>query len=225
MTGLGFDADTVGDQTSLEALWQSDARWKGKVWLLNEMRDTIGLTLLKLGKDPGAATNADCDAAIAEIKKAVDGGVVRSFLGNDYKEGLIKGDLVLGTAWSGDVIQAQLEKASLKFNIPSEGGMIWTDNMLIPKGAVHKYTAELMIDYVYDPVIAAQIAAYVQYVSPVKGAKEAIAKNADTAVAALADNPLMFPDAATLAKTHIFKALSADEDTYFNDQFSTLQGN
>ncbi len=141
------------------------------------MRDTIGLTLLKLGKDPGTATNDDCDAAIAEIKKTVDSGVVRSFLGNDYKEGLIKGDLVLGTAWSGDVIQAQLEKASLKFNIPSEGGMIWTDNMLIPKGAAHKYTAELMIDYVYDPEIAAQIAAYVQYVSPVKGAKEAIAKN------------------------------------------------
>jgi spermidine/putrescine transport system substrate-binding protein len=225
LTGLGFDGDTVGDLTSLEALWQSDARWKGKVWLLNEMRDTIGLTLLKLGKDPGAATNDDCDAAIAEIKKAVDSGVVRSFLGNDYKEGLIKGDLVLGTAWSGDVIQAQLEKTSLKFNIPSEGGMIWTDNMLIPKGAVHKYTAELMIDYVYDPEIAAQIAAYVQYVSPVKGAKEAIAKNADKDVAALADNPLMFPDAATLARTHIFKALSADEDKYFNDQFSTLQGN
>jgi Spermidine/putrescine-binding periplasmic protein len=103
--------------------------------------------------------------------------------------------------------------------------MIWTDNMLIPKGAAHKYTAELMIDYVYDPTIAAQIAAYVQYVSPVKGSKEAIAKNADKSVAALAQNPLMFPDAATLAKTHIFKALSADEDKYFNDQFSTLQGN
>jgi spermidine/putrescine transport system substrate-binding protein len=82
-----------------------------------------------------------------------------------------------------------------------------------------------MIDYVYDPAIAAQIAAYVQYVSPVKGAKEAIAKNADPAVAALAKNALMFPDAATLGRTHIFKALSADEDKYFNDQFSTLQGN
>jgi spermidine/putrescine transport system substrate-binding protein len=225
MTGLGFDSKVVGSQTSMAALWTADPRWKGKVWLLNEMRDTIGLTLLKLGKDPATATNADCDAAIAEIKKALDGGIVRSFLGNDYKEGLIKGDLVLGTAWSGDIIQAQLEKASLKFVIPSDGGMIWTDNMLIPKGAAHKYTAELMIDYVYDPTIAAQIAAYVQYVSPVKGSKEAIAKNADKSVAALAQNPLMFPDAATLAKTHIFKALSADEDKYFNDQFSTLQGN
>ncbi len=225
MTGLGFDAKVVGNQTATAAIWQPDPRWKGKVWLLNEMRDTIALTLLKLGKDPATATNADCDAAIAEIKKAVDGGIVRSFLGNDYKEQLIKGDLVLGFAWSGDIIQAQLERASLKFNIPSEGGMLWTDNMLIPKGAAHKYTAELMIDYVYDPEIAAQIAAYVQFVSPVKGCKEAIAKNADKSVAALAKNPLMFPDAATLAKTHIFKALSADEDKYFNDQFSTLQGN
>jgi spermidine/putrescine transport system substrate-binding protein len=189
------------------------------------MRDTIGLTLLKLGKDPAQATQADCDAAIDEIKKTLDGGIVRSFLGNDYKEGLIKGDLVLGTAWSGDIIQAQLEKATLKFVIPTEGGMLWTDNMLIPKGAAHKYTAELMIDWVYDPTIAAQIAAYVQYVSPVKGTKDAIAKNADKDVAALATNPLMFPDDATLAQTHIFKALSADEESYFNDKFSALQGN
>ncbi len=225
MTGLGFDESVTGALTSLASLWTDDARWKGRVWMLSEMRDTVGLTLLKLGLKPEDVTEADAATAFAEISKAVDAGIVRSFLGNDYKESLVKGDLVLGTAWSGDIIQAQLEKGSLRFAIPDEGGMLWTDNMLIPKGAQHKYTAELMIDWVYDPTIAAQIAAYVQYVSPVKGAKEAIAASSDPEVAALAQNPLMFPDDATLAKIHIFKALSEAEETSFNDQFSTVIGN
>ncbi len=225
MTGLGFDEAVTGALTTLKALWTDDARWKGRVWFLTEMRDTVGLALLEMGKKPEEVTEADATAAFAEIKKAVDAGIVRSFLGNDYKESLVKGDLVLGTAWSGDIIQAQLEKDTLRFAIPSEGGMIWTDNMLIPKGAQHKYTAELMIDWVYDPRIAAQIAAYVQYVSPVKGAKEAIAANSDPAVADLAKNPLMFPDDATLAELHIFKALTEAEETSFNDQFSTVMGN
>jgi len=225
MTGLGYDQDVTGELTSLDALWTPDARWNGKVWFLSEMRDTVGLTLLKLGYAPEDFTTEQADEAIAAIQKAVDEGIVRSFLGNDYKEGLVKGDLVLGTAWSGDIIQAQLEKDTLQFTIPSQGGMLWTDNMQIPKGAAHKYTAELMIDWVYDPVIAAQIAAYVQYVSPVNGAKEAIAANEDPEVAALADNPLMFPDDATLQQVHIFRGLTEEEETYLNDEFSVVTGN
>lgn len=225
MTGLGFDEARTGTVTSLEALWTADPRWKGKVWLLTEMPDTVGLTLLKLGFKPEEFTTEQADASFAEIQKSVDAGIVRSFLGNDYKESLVKGDLVLGTAWSGDIIQAKLEKDTLQFAIPTEGGMLWTDNMLIPKGAQHKYTAELMIDWVYDPVIAAQIAAYVQYVSPVAGAKEAIAQNSDPEVAALANDPLMFPDDATLETVHIFMAMTEEQQTYLNDQFSKVQGN
>ncbi|MFH0750956.1 MAG: spermidine/putrescine ABC transporter substrate-binding protein [Chloroflexota bacterium] len=225
MTGLGFDEAKTGTVTSLEALWTDDPRWKGKVWFLSEMRDTVGLALLKLGFMPEDFSLAQADAAFAEIRKTVDAGIVRSFLGNDYKEGLVKGDLVLGMAWSGDIIQAQLEKESLQFAIPDEGGDLWTDNMQIPKGAAHKYTAELMIDWVYNPAIAAQIAAYVQYVSPVAGAKEAIAQSDDPEVAALADNPLMFPDDATLEKVHIFRSLSEDEEAYLNDEFSKVTGN
>jgi len=103
--------------------------------------------------------------------------------------------------------------------------MLWTDNMLIPKGAQHKYTAELFIDFVYDPAIAAQIAAYVNYVTPVKGAKEAIATDADPDVAALAESPLIFPSDDVLAKVTIFKTLTEEDETYFNDKFSAVTGN
>jgi spermidine/putrescine transport system substrate-binding protein len=225
MTGLGFDEATTGALTSLNAFWTDDPRWKGKVWFLTEMRDTVGISLLRLGYAPEGFTRAQADEAFAAIQTAVDDGIVRSFLGNDFKEGLVKGDLVLGTAWSGDIIQAALEKETLRFVIPDEGGTLWTDNMQIPKGAAHKYTAELMIDWVYDPAIAAQMAAWIQYVSPVKGAKEALAANPDPEVASLADNPLMFPDEGTQGKLHIFMGLTEEEEAYMNDEFSKVTGN
>jgi spermidine/putrescine transport system substrate-binding protein len=225
MTGLGFDEAVTGSLTSLQALWTDDARWKGRVWFLTEMRDTVGLTLLKLGYQPEDFTLEQADEAFAEIQQAVDAGIVRSFLGNDYKELLVKGDLVLGTAWSGDMIIAQDEKETLRFAIPDEGGALWTDNMLIPKGAQHKYTAELMIDWVYGPEIAAQLAAYIWYVTPVNGAQEVLAADEDPEVSALAANPLIFPDEATLAKVHIFRDLDEEEEAYMNDEFAKVTGN
>ncbi len=90
------------------------------------MRDSVGLSLLRLGSKPEDFTREQADAAFAEIQKAVDDGIIRSFLGNDFKEGLVKGDLVLGVAWSGDIIQAALEKETLRFVVPDEGGTLWT---------------------------------------------------------------------------------------------------
>jgi spermidine/putrescine transport system substrate-binding protein len=221
MTGLGFDSAVTGDLTSLASLWEANAKWKGKVTFLTEMRDAIGLTLLHLGKDPSQATEADVDAAIAEIQKANDAGIIRAFTGNEYAEDLVSGNVVLAMAWSGDVIAKQAEKETLVWQLPDEGGMLWTDNMLVPKGAQNKYTAELMIDFVYDPIIAAQIAAWVNYVTPVKGAKEALAADDPE----LAKSPLIFPDDATLAKVKIFKSLTEAEETAYNDKFSALIGN
>ena len=221
MTGLGFDSAVTGDLTSLEAFWTDDPRWKGKVTFLSEMRDAIGLCLFRLGKDPSQTTAEDFDAALAEIQKAVDAGIVRSFTGNEYAEDLVGGNVVLAMAWSGDIIAKQAEKETLAWVLPDEGGMLWTDNMVIPKGAQHKYTAELMVDFVYDPVIAAQIAAWVNYVTPVKGAKEALAAEDPE----LAESPLIFPPDDVLAKVRIFKTLSEEEETSYNDKFSQVTGN
>jgi len=221
MTGLGYDSAVTGDLTSLESFWTADPRWTGKVTFLTEMRDTIGLTMIRGGKDPSQATEADADEAIAACQQAVDDGIVRAFTGNEYAEDLVSGNVVLAMAWSGDVIAKQAEKETLVWQLPDEGGMLWTDNMLIPKGAAHKYTAELMIDFVYDPAIAAQIAAWVNYVTPVKGAKEALAETDPE----LAESPLIFPPDDVLAKVKIFKSLTEDEETAFNDKFSALIGN
>ena len=216
MTGLGYDQAKTGDLTSLDALY--DPKYKGKVDYLTEMRDTIGLTMLKLGHDPTKATKDDCDAAIAEIKKAVDAGIVRAFKGNEYAQDLISGNIVLSMAWSGDMVQALKDKKTLRFTIADQGGMLWTDNVMIPNGAKNAYTAQVMIDFCYDPAIAAQIEAYVNYICPVKGAAEVLLA-ADPAVA---KNPLIFPPADILSKLHIFNGLDEATEKYFNDQFGTV---
>jgi spermidine/putrescine transport system substrate-binding protein len=218
MTGLGFDKAKTGDLTSVNEFY--DPKYKGKVDYLTEMRDTIGLTMLKLGLDPSKATKDDCDAAVAEIQKAKDAGIVRAFKGNEYTEDLKSGNVLLAMAWSGDIVQAQPDKPSLAFNVATEGGMLWSDNCLIPKGAKNAYTAQVMIDFCYDPTIAAQIEAAVNYICPVKGAAEVLlAKDP-----AIAKNPLIFPPPDVLARLHIFNGLDEATEKYFNDQFAKVTG-
>jgi spermidine/putrescine transport system substrate-binding protein len=218
MTGIGYDSKKTGELTSVNAFW--DATYKGKITYLTEMRDTVGFALIKLGFSRLTFTLDQFDQAIAELQKAVDAKIVRAFTGNEYAESLVSGDVVIAMAWSGDIIQKQGDKPSLRFTIPNEGGNLWYDNMLIPKGAQHKYTAELMIDFVYQPDIAAQIEAWVNYICPVKGAQAELAKiDAD-----LAKSPLIFPDAATYAKVSAFRSLTEAEEQYCNDAFSTLIG-
>jgi spermidine/putrescine transport system substrate-binding protein len=218
MTGLGFDTEKAGNLTSVHEFF--DLKYKGNIDYLSEMRDSIGLTMIHLGKDPSAATTADCDAAVAEIKRVQDEGMDAVFKGNAYAQDLTSGNILLAMAWSGDIIVAQADLATLSFNVATEGGMLWTDNCVIPKGAVNKYTAELMIDFCYDPKIAAQLAAYINYITPVKGAGEALVESDPD----MASNPLIFPPADVLGRLKIFVGLNEADEAYFNEQFATVTG-
>ena len=152
MTGLGYDSAVTGDLTSLASLWTTDPRWTGKVDVPDRDagRDRPDDARAR-ARTRRRRREADADAAIADIQKAVDDGIVRAFTGNEYAEDLVSGNVVLAMAWSGDIVVKQAEKETLAWQLPDEGGMLWTDNMLIPKGAAHKYTAELMIDFVLRP--------------------------------------------------------------------------
>ncbi len=219
-TGLGYDKSVTGELTSVLALFTVDSRWKGKTVYLTEMRDTVGLAMLSVGIDPTTADRAGCDAAIAQIKKAQDAGIVRGFKGNAYAEDLKSGDAVLATAWSGDMNQAVVEKPTLQFTIPTEGGMIWTDNCLIPKGAAHKYTAEVLLNYYYDPVNAADVELYVNYLCPVQGADEVMLQKQPD----IKDNPIAFPPQEIQDRLKEFNVLSAADEAYFNQQFAKVIG-
>jgi len=225
MTGIGFDQNVTGAVTSLAALFTADPRWVGKVDMLTEMRDTIGLAMLHLGLDPTNPTRDACDKAVAALNQAKSDGIIRGFKGNAYAKDLRESAAVLTMAWSGDMIQvltdtAKNKKLDIKFNVADEGGMLWTDNSMIPNGAQHKGTAEMLIDWYYIPENAALVEDYVNYICPCKGADVAL-KKIDPAVAS---NPMIFPPDATMAKLKIFGPLNEADEKYFNEQFATVLG-
>ncbi|MEV5725683.1 MULTISPECIES: polyamine ABC transporter substrate-binding protein [Streptomyces] len=195
-------------------------RLKGRVGFLSEMRDSVGMTLLDMGKDPGRFTDDDFDAAIARLQKAVDKGQIRRFTGNDYTSDLTKGDLAACLAWAGDVVQLKADSPDVDFLIPDSGYLTSTDNLLVPNKARHKTNAERLIDYYYEPRPAAQLAAYINYVCPVDGVKDELAKIDPDA----ANNPLILPDKAMAAKSRAFRSLSAKEETAYEEKFAKLTG-
>ena len=115
------------------------------------MGDAMTLVMLANGDDPTKVTDKSFNAAFNRIKKAVDNGQIRQFTGNDYAPPLAKGDLAAAMSWSGDI--AQIGNKHIHWNVPKDGGAIWTDNMLIPKGG-DVYTASVYMNYVYDPKVA-----------------------------------------------------------------------
>ncbi|MEV6685823.1 spermidine/putrescine ABC transporter substrate-binding protein [Streptomyces sp. NPDC051130] len=197
-----------------------DPTLKGRVGFLTEMRDTVGMTLLDQGKDPATFTTADFDGAIGRLQKGVDTKQIRRFTGNDYTADLDKGDLAACLAWAGDVIQLQAGNPDIKYAIPAAGYLTSSDNLLVPAHARHKTNAEKLIDYYYEPAVAAQLAAFISYVCPVDGVKEDLARIDP----ALADNVLIVPDKEMAAKSHAFRSLTSEEETAYEEKFTKLIG-
>ena len=219
LTGIIYRKDKVEKKpTSVEDLF--NPAYKGKVTMLTEMRDTVGLVTAWQGADPEKASVDDYLKAIDKVQKEVDSGQVRGFTGNEYLKDLPKGDSWIIFGWSGDAVQLKADNPNIDFVLPDTGGMLWTDNMQIPVGAPEPYTAEKLIDFIYEPENEAPITEYVQYICPVNGVKELIQKKDPS----LAENPLIFPDAAFLDQTHIFRGLKPDEETQLNDAFQKLIG-
>jgi spermidine/putrescine transport system substrate-binding protein len=218
-TGIGYNPKATGGRkiTSVDQLL-NDPVLKGKVTLLTEMRDTIGLVLLAQGKDPAKFSDADFDAAIKELEDAKGRGQLKGFTGNDYAKGLASGDIAACFAWTGDIVQLQADNPKLGYALPSTGHMIWADNFVIPNKAQHKQNAEKLINYYYDPAVMAKVVDYVNYISVVKGAKQILVK----VDASVADNSLIFPNDAVLAKAHVFRGLSEAEETKYNKAFQAL---
>jgi spermidine/putrescine transport system substrate-binding protein len=193
---------------------------KGRVGLLTEMRDTMGMTLLDMDKNPGDFSDDDYDAAVARLQKAVDKGQIRRFTGNDYTADLSSGDFAACLAWAGDVVQLKADSPEIDFVVPDSGYMTSTDNLLVPAKARHKTNAERLIDHYYQPAMAAQLAAYINYVCPVDGVKEELAEIDPDA----AENPLILPDRAMAERSRAFRSLSDKEETAYEAKFAKLTG-
>jgi spermidine/putrescine transport system substrate-binding protein len=198
-------------------------RADGTKTVLSEMRDTIGLLMRADGKDITKPTYADAEPSFDRLQRAVRDGEIAGFNGNEYVNDLATGNLAAAVAWSGDVAQIARDNPKIKFAIPESGGTLWSDNFMIPVTSDKPGLATEWINYWYDPVNAARLTAFIQYISPVEGTAEELAKLGGDA-AKLVDDPLVNPDADALAKVSIFGPLSAVEEQRFDERFAKIQG-
>lgn len=219
LTGIAYNAAKTGEVKSFDELL-SRADLKGRVTLLSEMRDTMGFLLKVVGADPTNFTDAEWENAIDRLQQAVSDGHVRQFTGNEYIQDLAAGNILACEAWSGDVIQLQLEDPDIKFIAPEEGLSLWSDNMIVPNLATHRANAEKWIDFYYQPDVAAKLASWVNYICPVKGAREEMEKIDPS----LVENELIFPSDELLANTFDFMPLTDQQQTKYEGDWSDVTG-
>jgi len=219
LTGIAYNARLTKEVRSFEELLtRSDL--KGKVSLLSEMPDTMTFMLPLECADPTDFTADEFGAAIDRLDKVVQSGQIRAFTGNEYAQDLVEGNVLACEAWSGDVIQLQFDNPDIKFVAAEEGLHLWSDNMQVPNKASHKANAEDLMNYYYDPQVAAELAAWVNFICPVEGAQEAMTKVDPS----LAENPLIFPTQELLADTYSFMALDQQQERDYQQQFAAVMG-
>lgn len=217
--GICWNKEKIpGGLASVSDLWQSSI--KGRVGVLSEMRDTLGLIMLQNGVDiSGDWSDDDFSAANEEFAKQVDSGQIRNIKGNSYLEDLKNEDTLAAICWSGDITVLNAEAGDKwEFILPEAGGTLWNDNFMVPIGSPRKSNAEELINYYYEPEVSAEVAAWVNYITPVVGAKEA----ALLIDPELAENQLIFPNAETLAQSHVFRALTGAEERKYNAEFQKI---
>jgi spermidine/putrescine transport system substrate-binding protein len=184
------------------------------------MRDTMAFMIKKTGGDPDDFTDDEWANAIDELRGVVQAGQVRAFTGNEYIQDLTAGNIVACEAWSGDVISAQADNPDIKFVVPEEGLSLWSDNMEVPNKSEHQDNAEQWINYYYDPAVAAKLAAWVNYICPVEGARDEMVKIDDS----LVDNPLIFPSEEDLKDTFDFMVLDEAQARKYEGEFADVTG-
>jgi spermidine/putrescine transport system substrate-binding protein len=220
--GLGYNKATLKEATGSDTMKTLDELFdpalKGRITVLSEMRDTMGCIIAWQGNDPSDFTDDQFNQGIAALTEQVDNGQIRQVTGNDYIAALESGDVIAVIGWSGDIFALGDKFA---FEIPESGGTLWTDNMLIPALAAHKKNAELLMNYYYDPTVAAQVAAYVNYICPVQGAQAAMEKVDPE----LAKSEFIFPTAATLDRTFVFMELTPEQNEQYERSFQSAIGN
>lgn len=220
MTGIAYNIALTGKEIKTI---DDFIAVSGPTSVLSEMRDTVGLFMLADGKDLTKPTYENAETAFDRLEKAISDGAITSFNGNDYVADLGTGNLAAAFAWSGDVAQITRDNPDVRFVIPESGGTLWSDNFMIPISSEKPDLASEWINFFYDPVNAAVLTSFIQYISPVEGVAEELIKLGGDA-AKLADDPLVNPTEAVLATLSIFGPLNEAEEIRFDNRFAEIQG-
>jgi spermidine/putrescine transport system substrate-binding protein len=223
ITGIAYDRKRLGREIrQVSDLWASDL--KGRVTLLSGLDEAFALLMQGNGVDITKWTAADFDKVCDQVERYVNNGQIRRFTGNDYTKDLVSGDVLACQAYSGDVIQLQADNPDIRFVVPEEGAELWSDSLMIPDRALHKRNAERLVDYYYEPEVAAELAAWVNYVCPVPAAQDVLAAARDKDTAALADNPLIFPDTTMRERLAVARDVTSTERMEFAKRWNKIVG-
>jgi spermidine/putrescine transport system substrate-binding protein len=228
MTGIAWDPDKIKDPISgMADLW--NPKYKGKIGMMQDSQELGNFAMIALGISPEKSTPDDWRKAADKLRAQKD--LVRKYYDQSYIDALGSGEVWITQAWSGDILQKNTsDNRNLQFIIPSEGGTIWTDNFAIPSTADNPVDAIMCIDFFYRPEIAASLAEYIGYVTPVPAAKAIMQSDAAKAgpddkayFEAVANSPLVFPDDATLGKLHYYREFdTAAERQQYQDTFQPI---
>ncbi|PPS69679.1 MULTISPECIES: ABC transporter substrate-binding protein [Streptomyces] len=223
ITGIVYNRRRTGREIrQVSDLWASDL--KGRVTLLSGLDEAFALLMQGNGVDITRWTADDFHTVCDQVEQQVKAGQIRRFTGNDYIKDLSSGDVLACQAYSGDVIQLQADDPDIQFVVPEEGAELWSESLMIPDLARHKANAERLIDYYYDPEVAAELAAWVNYVCPVPAARDVLASAQDEASAALAENPLIFPDEEMRSRLAVARDVDPDERVEFGKRWNQIAG-
>ncbi|WP_329581531.1 polyamine ABC transporter substrate-binding protein [Streptomyces sp. NBC_01361] len=223
ITGIAYNKRRVGREIKhVSDLWAADL--KGKVTLLSGLDESFALLMQGNGVDITRWTPDDFHHVCDQVEKLVTSHHIRRFTGNDYIKDLSSGDVLACQAYSGDVIQLQADDPDIEFVVPEEGGELWAESLMIPNLADHKRNAERLIDFYYRPEVAAELATWVNYVSPVPAAREILADSKDKDTAALAEDPLIFPDDTMRARLAIARDITSKERPEFAKRWNAIAG-
>ncbi|HWI05132.1 MAG TPA: spermidine/putrescine ABC transporter substrate-binding protein [Acidimicrobiales bacterium] len=222
ITGIAYNPALTGGREIRRVSQLFEPSLRGRVGMVTEMRETVGLVMLTQGADPSRATKAAAEQALDRLQAAKNDGQIR-FTADEFVDALKSGQFAACLAWSGDIIQLQQERPDIRFVIPDEGGIRWFDSMVIPARSGGAAAAGDFMNFVYEPANAARITAAVQYISPVLGVREEL-QRAGGASAQLAQNPILFPDDETRRRLYFWAGLDTATEDELQARFSAITG-
>jgi spermidine/putrescine transport system substrate-binding protein len=229
ITGIAYNTKKVPKPlTSFFDLW--NPALKGKVGMFADNEDLPNAVLVAMFGDPQKTGVTQWKQAAAKLNQQRTSGIVRKYYQQDYINALSTGDIWACQAWSGDIFQALESGAKdLAFAIPSEGGVLWTDNMVLLKQIENPVSSMMLIDWYYQPKIAAEVAEYVNYITPVPSAQAVVKADAANATGSdratllsIAKSPLVFPTAADYNELYRYRTLTNNELTVWNNIFEPV---
>ncbi|HEX7276187.1 MAG TPA: spermidine/putrescine ABC transporter substrate-binding protein [Acidimicrobiales bacterium] len=223
ITGIAYNPALTGRQEIKRVSQLFEPALRGRVGMVSEMRETVGLVMLTQGADPSRATKPAAERALDRLAQAKADGQIKRFTADEFVDALKSGEFAACLAWSGDIIQLQQERPDIRFVIPEEGGIRWFDSMVIPARSGGAEAAADFMNFVYEPANAARITAAVQYISPVLGVREELQKAGGT-TAQLAQNPILFPDDDTRRRLYFWAGLDSATEDELQERFSSITG-